>query len=631
MVSASQPASARTVLRFAGYELDVHAGELRKFGTRVPLQQQPLQILVALVKQAGEIVTREELRQLLWPADTFVDFEHSLNSAVKKLRRALNDDPIMPRFVETIPRRGYRFLAPVTRVENRVSAESTAPSLGEKRDSAGARRWRRPAVIGVAAAVLLVAIGVTSLWYFVSRRSGAGRHPVESLAVLPLQNLSSDPEQEYFVDGLTDALITNLGKMGGVRVISRTSVMRYKGTTKPLPVVARELNVDSVIEGTVLRSGNHVRVTTQLVRAEPEEHLWAESYEGDLSNVLLLQDKISRNIASKIQAQFRSQELSAGAAVRQVNSEAYDLYLRGRYFFERRGESETRKAISYFEQAIQKDPSYAPAYSGLADCYIVTWAGALHDNARGESYARQALKLQDDLAEAHASLGVARLYQFDLRTAQTELQRAIELNPNYSMAHHWYALYLMASGRLEDALAENDAARQINPFSLPINNARGIILTNMRRYDEALEHAERLREMEYDYAAHGLAARVYRLEKKHREAVAEQERSVLLLGDRQAIEDQKELTRVFAESGYAAYLQKSVELKQKHYPKPYAAIDLAFDCFELGKNAEAFMWLERAYKDQDFFILMLNVAPEADPLRSDPRFQDMLRRFQASE
>lgn len=626
MPSPSHSAPVRSsVLRFSVFELDVGAGELRKFGTRIRLQRQPLQVLTALLERPGQIVSREELRTLLWPAEVFVDFEHSLNSAVKKLRYALNDDSVTPRFIETIPRKGYRFVIPVVR----GNAEPVKTEPITKADAADKHRpWRKPAPVF---ACVLLGIMVLALVVFrqrIWRHVVPGKALIESVAVLPLQNLSRDPDQEYFADGLTDALITDLGKLGTVRVISRTSVMRYKGIAKSLPAIARELGVDAVVEGTVLRSGDHVRITTQLVRADPEEHLWAGSYERDLSNVLLMQDELSRNIDGQIQKKVGKDE-TQGPDARGVDPQAYDLYLHGRYFVDKRLEDATRRAISYFEQAIEKDPTYAPAYSGLADCYTVSWAGAVIDQAKGEAYARKALSIQENLAEAHASLGINYLYQFDLRTAERELKRAIQLNPNYSMAHHWYALYLLAVGRVDEALAENRIAQQINPFSVPVNNARIIILTALRRYDDALAQANKLEEIEPSATSHGEKSGLYALKKMYGDAMAEAGKAAELSGNKQIQRDQDEIARAYAKAGYIAALRTAVQLKRANYPKVYNASDIAYNYLELGNRDEAMNWLQRAFNDHTFDTLQLKVAPELDPLRSDPRFQELVHRFES--
>src|ERR1700686_1148977 len=360
-------------LRFGLFELDLRSGELWKKGRKVPLGGQPIQILICLLERSGELVTREELRGKLWPADTYVNFEHGLNAAVKRLRRALNDSADNPRFVETLPRRGYRFLAPV----ESVRADEYVPVVAEippaKSDSVSEEppaaedhhrvapqwllAWKK---LGIA---LLLVFAILTVWMLRPKNS---RSPViQSLAVLPLENLSHDPSQDYFADGMTDELITELGQISGLRVISRTSAMTYKGARKALPQIARELNVDAVVEGTVLRSGNRVRITAQLIRASADKHLWAQSYEGELSDILALQKKVARAIADQIRIKLNPNERTGLNHPKAVNPEAYEAYLKGRYFWNKRTGEGLTKAADYFQQAIAKDPTYARAYTGL--------------------------------------------------------------------------------------------------------------------------------------------------------------------------------------------------------------------------------------------------------------------------
>jgi TolB-like protein len=310
---------------------------------------------------------------------------------------------------------------------------------------------------------------------------------IDSIAVLPLQNLSRDPEQEYFADGLTDALITDLGRVITLRVISRTSVMQYKGTTKPLPEIARELNVDAAVEGTVQRSGGRVRITAQLLQARTDRHLWAESYERDSADVIQLERQLALAIAHEVTGRLTPAQETRLAHSATTNPRAYDAYLRGRYLWGQRTPEPTTAAVGYFEQALREDPHFALAWSGLADCYAVGW-WAKNDLPLAEKYARKALDLDPDLAEAHASLGIIDTYRHRFPDAEKELRRAIDLNPNYVMAHHWRSLYLL--DRPEEALAENEQARQLDPFSLPVNHLRVYVLLGLHQYDRALEAAE---------------------------------------------------------------------------------------------------------------------------------------------
>src|SRR5579864_814523 len=406
-------------LRFGLFELDLRSGELWKQGRKVRLEGQPIQILICLLERSGQLVTREELRERLWSADTYVNFEHGLNAAVIRLRRALNDSADNPRFVETLPRRGYRFLAPVeaVRADEDVSVVGEGPA--EKAGSASEEppdfesdhrveparwlfSWKN---FGIA---LLLVFGILTFWMF--RPKSAPSPVIRSLAVLPLENLSGDPSQDYFSDGMTDELITELGQISGLRVISRTSVMTYKGARKPLPQIARELNVDTVVEGTVLRSGNQVRITAQLIEAPADKHLWAQSYEGDVRQTLTLQRQVARAIAEQIHVELTSYERDVLKSEKAVNAEAYEDYLKGRYFWNKRTADGMKEAISYFSRAIEKDPNYAPAYAGLTDSYALAgdWKyGVLAPKdayPKAKAAALKAIELDGTLGEAHISL-----------------------------------------------------------------------------------------------------------------------------------------------------------------------------------------------------------------------------------
>lgn len=403
--------SARATIRFGIFEADFRAGELRRRGVKVKLQEQPLQILQMLVEHPGEVVTRDELQHKIWPADTFVDFEQGLYNAVRRLRDALKDSADKPRFIETLSRRGYRFIGTVD----------------------------------------------------------ATPRQIESLAVLPLENLSRDPEQEYFAEGLTEALITTLAKIGELRVVSRTSAMQYKGARKPLPEIARELGVDAIVEGTVLRAGDRVRITAQLIDAPKETHLWAESYERDLRDVLALQAEVAQAIAREVQVKLTPQEQAHLGQVHPVDPEAYEAYLKGRYHWNRRSGEGCGKAIQCFQQTIAKDPTFAPAYSGLADCWSLlgSWSMVAPDEGCGKAkgLALQALERDRSLAEAHASLAWATMwYDYDFSAAENEFERSLELNPRYVTGHTWFGFFLATMGRNEEAYTELKRAHSPRPL-----------------------------------------------------------------------------------------------------------------------------------------------------------------------
>jgi len=478
-------------VHFGVFEADLRSGELRKRGVKIKLHHQPFQILTMLLEHPGEVVTREELKTKLWPLDTFVDFDVGLNSAVKKLRNALGDSAEIPRYVETLPRRGYRFIGLLSDASTSQAAPryAVAGSVVEEQPSAanegvatgvsavsGARRgwvlWAM-AVVAVALLVLLAGLNVRS-W---RERLLARATPIHirSIAVLPLENLSGDPAQEFLTDGMTDALITDLAQISSLRVISRTSVMRYKGTRKALPEIAKELNVDGIVEGVVVRSADRVRIDAQLIEASTDRHFWARSYERNLGDAIALQNEVAQAIANEIQTKLTPVEQARLAQARPVDPQAYEFYLKGRYFWNKRTDTSAQKGIEYFQQAIQKDPNYALAYAGLADAYIVRDDLSPEEQySKAKAMARTALQIDDGLAEAHNAMAMSLFcYDWDWPGAEKEFQRALALNPNYAQAHQWYGHFLRAMGRQNSARAEIKRAHELDPLSLVIGGGIG--------------------------------------------------------------------------------------------------------------------------------------------------------------
>jgi TolB-like protein/DNA-binding winged helix-turn-helix (wHTH) protein len=466
-------------LRFGVFEVDLRAGELRKHGVKIRLQEQPFQVLAMLIQRPGEIVTREELRTRLWSADTFVDFDHGVNKAINRIRDAIGDSATSPRFIETVARRGYRFIGHVTAVEQtgaspretRVdappgfAAEHTAEHIKRPPERGAAHSWRIWSVAGVAVAIAFAVVLAVRL------RSGPPIAPIHSLAVLPLENVSGDVSQEYFADGMTDELITTLGQISALRVISRTSAMLYKGARKPLAQIARELDVDAVVDGAVFRSGNQVRITAEIIDARNDTHLWSHSFSGELRDALALQQTVARAIADQISRTVNSPERAVLRQSAVVDPQAYEAYLKGRYFWNKRTGDDFRKASEYFNQAIARDPTYAPAYSGLADTYSLMgdWEyGVLAPREalpRGKDAAIKAIALDDALGEAHTSLAfLLDAFDWDLPAADREFRRAIALNPGYATAHHWYAWHLSLLGRNDEAITEMKRARRLDPL-----------------------------------------------------------------------------------------------------------------------------------------------------------------------
>ena len=452
------------VLRFGTFEVDLRAGELRKQGVRIKLQEQPFHVLTLLLQRPGEVITREELRSELWQSETFVDFDNSLNTSINKLREALGESADNPRFIETLPRRGYRFLASVSGIDG----DARGYRNGEV--GSGMRRFRWTVAL-VSFAVIAAALFVLNIFRVRDRILGSTRiPPIQSLAVLPLTNLSGDPDQEYFSDGMTDALITDLAQMGSVKVISRTSIMRYKKTDKSLPEIARELNVGGIIEGTVQRSGDRVRITAQLIAGATDKHLWAQSYEREVNDVLALQDELARSIAGEIKARMTRQVQVRSGASHPVNPKAYEAYLRGLAYSKQPCDECEGISLEYFNRAIQIDPKWAPAYAQLARSYHYMASGGKPEFfPKSKAAALKALELDEGLSEPHMSMGfILHNYDWDWSGSEREYKRALELNPNYSEAHHGYALLLMAAGRNKEAVAEIRRAEELDPLFLTV-------------------------------------------------------------------------------------------------------------------------------------------------------------------
>ena len=614
-------------------------GELRKAGMRQKLAGQPFQVLQALLERHGEIITREELRQRLWPDNTFVDYELALKKAVNRLREVLSDSADSPHFIETIPRRGYRFIGT-------IAAPPSVPSDFAERPIVGAVETAEAHVGGpksetrkfwkLVGSVVLAGIAAGLLWANADRlrtRIFAKSRSIEihSIVVLPLQNLSTDPREEYFSEGITEALTTDLAQISALRVISRTSSEHFKGSRETLPEIARQLNVEAVVEGSVTRSENRVRITAQLIEAQSDRHLWAKTYDRDFQDILRLQDEVARDIAAEIRISVTPQEQARLRLEQKTNPSAYEAYLRGRYLWSQRNAESIDKAASYFQQAAREDPAFALAYSGLSDCYWVGW-GAKIDLPLADQYAAKAVALQPDLAEAHASLGIVRLNEYQMSGAERELKRAIELNPNYAMAHHFYSGYLLSVGRTVDALKENDLARRLDPFSIPVNTARVIILVGSRNYGEAIEQAEKNRELApLSPVPHDSLARLYWLEGKAPEAIAEERKAATLENFPQRLRSLDEVAATFEKSGLRAAELNAAQFMEHSYQGnlgDYEAIFVAFQYGNLENKAKVLQWLEESRRTYDGNLyLALKTAPEFDFLRKDLRFQDLLRRL----
>lgn len=619
------------LFRFAAFEVDLRAGQLRKQGVKVRLQEQPFRVLAALLESPGEVVTREELRTRLWPADTFVDFDHRLASAISKLRDALKDSAEDPKFVETVGRRGYRFMVPVELVAPSVENGHT-PTVREPSPTLTMRKSRMLIIAWAASALaLLLLLTFLALRYRRPTIASAPVPHISSIAVLPLENLSNDPAQEYFVEGMTDEIITDLAKLPGVRVISRTSAIQYKGTHKTLPQIARELHVDGVVEGTVLRDGNRVRIRTQLIYAPEDRHVWAQAYERDLKDVLTLQANLAQDIAQEIQIKLTTQEEATLTAARSVDPEAHELYLKGRFFWNKRDPQGFAKAIDYFQQAVAKDPNYAPAYAGLADAYALSGGFNVLPIAevmpRAKAAAERALQLDPNLGEAHASLGlIAPFINWNWTEAKGHYERAIALNPNYATAHHWYAEgYLIPMGRVDDALVQIRKAQELDPLSAAIATDMGKELYFARRYDDAIVELRRALELDPNFvSAHNWISDSLLEKGNYPEAIAELEKTKTFREERVYIRQTAYLhARMGKRAQAQSELAKSLQLSSG---KTVSSGAVALTYAALGEKDNAFLWLKKAFSENSSFMTSLKFWSVFDPLRSDPRFVDLLNR-----
>jgi TolB-like protein/DNA-binding winged helix-turn-helix (wHTH) protein/Flp pilus assembly protein TadD len=619
--------------RFGVFEADPRSGELTKNGRRVRLQEQPFQLLAALLDRPGEVVTREELQTILWP-QTIVDYDHGLNKAVSKIREALGDSAESPRFVETVARRGYRFLADVAVVERKPSrppaAEPTPDAVPTAnvpmRGAAGHRRWWQ---LGACVALGLLLAAAPLAWRAMSQPRIAA---IRSLAVLPLVNMSNDPSQDFVADGMTDELIAQLGKVSALRVISRTSAMTYKGAHKPLATIARELNVDAVVEGGVLRSGDHIRITAQLIQAPDDRHLWSDSYEGDVRDTPTLQAKVARAIADQVRTTLNQREKVAQEKTRAVDPRAYENYLKGRYFWNKRTGDDLRKAIWYFRQAIEIDGGYAEAYSGLADAYALAgdWEyGVLSTReafAKATTAATRALELDNSLSDAHTSLAFALdLYGWDWDVAGSEYEAAIRLNPGYATAHHWYGWHLMLTGKGTAGIAELRNAENLDPLSLIIGADIADALCINRDFDGAIRQSRKTLELDPRFAVgHYELGQALVQTRQFDEAIAEFHQAIEISGHSSVFDSN--LAYAFAASGRRTEaIQIANDMKAQGALYPSAEANIALIYVGLGDTDTAFSWLDKAYQAR--FNPSILLRPAFDSVRDDARFKDLLRRI----
>jgi TolB-like protein/DNA-binding winged helix-turn-helix (wHTH) protein/Flp pilus assembly protein TadD len=636
-------------VRFGAFEVDLASGELFKHGIRIKIQDQPFQILMMLLERPGELVSREELRRKLWADDTFVDFDAGMNAAIRRLRDALSDSAGQPRYIETLPRHGYRFIGkaenvyseatPVISIVSPSAAVLAAPDLlGDTTPSpqsavSPVRRgsgflWLSAVAVTVGV-VLSVGFGTADWRHRIFRAHASSR--IQSIAILPLQNLSGDPSQEYFVDGMTDALTTNLAHIKSLRVISRTSAMHYKNSRELLAKIAEELEVDAVVEGSVVREGNRVRINTQLIEASTDRHIWAGSFEREMPDVLTLQDDAARSIATQIAANLTPEDKARLKDAKTVNPAAYEAYLKGAYFFGKETGEGFEKAKEYYEQSIHLDPAYAPAYVGLAETFAWQSYKGLQPPAeawtKAENLLAKALEIDATSSDAHVLRGMIQLqFRCDRSGAEKNLNHALELDPGSVRALDYHSYYLLETGRTDEAIAEKTRVAALDPVSVGTSAELGLYFLVAGRNDDAIEQLKKSLELDPNFSvAHTRLGWAYANKMQYDQAISELQRAIAL---DHAPTKVGRLGEIYARAGRAEEALGVInELKEMstHRYVPPALIAVIYA--RLGNDSQAITWLEKA-TGQDGLSLSDSVF---DSLRSNPRFKVLEARLKSEQ
>ncbi|HKF04569.1 MAG TPA: winged helix-turn-helix domain-containing protein [Candidatus Sulfotelmatobacter sp.] len=665
----SHPIGLLQSIRFGeDFELELRPRRVRHFSQVLKLERIPLEILILLIERRGEIVSRDEIATRVWGSDVFLDTDNSIRGAIRKIRQVLKDDPESPRFIQTVTGRGYRFIAPVlfpeTEQNEQPRPEPSTPQQGVRisapesqlqrlnmdpadqgegpvgqlagistaRGRVG-RRARITILGGLAALAVVLVVSLLVFWgWRVSRARAAFEHKTV-LAILPFDNVSRDPAQDFFSEGLTEDIVAQVGKLNPHRlaVIARSSVAKYKASTLSAKEIGKQLNADYLLQGSVQRWSDRVRVTVELVQAQDQTDIWTESYDGELKDVLAVQDSIVRSIASQIHVTLTEEQEKRLAAPRQLSPEAYEAYLKGRYYWNKRTGASMQKAEQYFQQAIDNDPTYAAAYSGLADCNSgLTWHGFKSPSeALPKSYAaaRKALDIDPDSAEAHASLGLAMSHRWDWTGAEAEFRRALRLDPQYANAHHWYGDYLSMQRRHEEALAEARRALQLDPLNLMLSTWVGLRYYLAHDYVHAIQQNRDSVDLDPNFAAaHLLLGEDYIQAGLHNEAIDELKRAANLSGGSPLYAAQVGVALAIAGRNLDG-LRMAHELETMSATRYVSPYGLAQIYAALNRKEDTFKWLQSAYDDHAVWMGYLAVDPIFDRYRSDERFKELLRRM----
>ena len=629
-------------LRFGDFEVDLHTGDLRKHGHRIRLQEKPFQILSLLLERAGEVVTRDELRQRLWPADTFVDFDANLNTSLNRLRQALGDTANEQNFIRTVPRQGYRFIATITKIEEGTDLPDPRPEAAvagiAEAPAPRPRVWLEsfapPGLRFILAAGILLALAVSGVAYFrwAGRSAEAGRNPRRgTILVMPFEDLSGDRSQDYVSDGLTDEMITRLGEISPkhLNVIARSTAMQYKGAHKTIEQVAREQHVDYILEGTFRRQGDRVRITAHLFNARDQGSLWTEDYERNASDLFAIQREVAGRIAQSLSLELLAPAAHDAAAIKPVNAEAYDAYLKGLFELNKRTPEDLQKSITYFDLASQKDPQFAPAYAALAYSYSTaagwTYLSPTEAFPKAKAAAQKSLGLDDSLADAHLAFAeVLHSYGWEWSGAEKEYLRGLELNPSSAVGHKLYAEYLTHAGRNQEALAEIRKAQQLDPASLITNSFVCFVYMHAHEYDNAIKECKKDLELDPRFVpAHAWLGNSYLFTGRHEEAAAEFKKALELSGNANYFLTALALT--YGLGGQKEEARKILgELKLRAgqtYVSPFGLADVYIG---LGDKEQALAMLAQAVREHSADLMFLPETPEFEVLRSDPRFKAMV-------
>jgi TolB-like protein/DNA-binding winged helix-turn-helix (wHTH) protein/predicted Zn-dependent protease len=650
-----------SAVRFGDYELDPKRGVLSRNGTALKLQPQPFRVLELLVARAPNIVTREEISDYVWGDGVYVDLDQSLNFCVRQIRSVLNDAASNPKFIDTLPKQGYRFIGSVVEIAPPSKEEQNQPSPLESRnrrfgdikpahtsngtsllqdsphDNAGPpgeaaephsqkepppshnSRLRIWLFTSAALALLIIAVGLAARSLRNRSLNRTATPKITSLAVLPLDNLSGDPAQNYFADGMTDELTTMLAKNSTLRIVSRTSAMQYKGAHRPLPEIARELGVDGVLEGSIARTGDKVHMTIQLIQAPTDTHIWAESYDRNANDVVTLPKEAAQTIAKRL-----GTSTLQSTPVRYVNPEAHDAYLRGRYIWFQ-GDNET--AGKYFRKAIELQPDYAPGWAGLATYYAQGSFGELDPRdaiPQAIEAANKAVELDPSLPWAHLALGGSTFFNWNWNQAEQEIEHAIKLNPDFAEPYHFHAKMLNALGRHDEAIESEKKAMELDPFERPF--AMALALSSARRYDAAIDDIRsRLEATPLDISLHWMLCDTYRRKGDLKEAAQEWEKATLLSGNK---EEAAAIRRTYQNGGYKALLLRQVsDFKKKSATQYVSPMEFAFQYAQLGRREETLASLEEAYQQRAPDLLWVQNDPAYDFLHTDQQYRSLIKRI----